>query len=360
MISTFARVLAINHTDEDTRRRGRNVLIISGGQLLLILLSVPNVLANEQSRPILPVLGVIAVLLIVATALARQGQVTLAALLLVVVCAGGIAVIPLATKQVSTTPYFFLVSLLVAGATIRARAVGVVLLIDLALIGFIFLPIANMPQPLPDVYSVIRTAVILCIFTALIGALSAATMSRALSDAHQARTKAEEAAAALDKANAALELQVSERTAALQQALVEVETRMAEQERLLAENEQQRLVIRELSVPVLPVSNRTLVMPLVGALDTQRLHDVQEQALSSIERSSARYLLLDITGVPVVDTLVAKGIVSLVRAAKLLGTDVALVGIRPEVAQTIVGLGLDLRSIPAFADLQVALDNLDR
>ncbi len=106
----------------------------------------------------------------------------------------------------------------------------------------------------------------------------------------------------------------------------------------LATIEEQRTVIREMSVPILPLTETTMVMPLVGALDSGRLRLVQEQALRAIERAPARYLILDITGIPVVDRQVAHGFIQVVQTAKLLGTEVMLVGIRPEVAQALVGL----------------------
>lgn len=77
------------------------------------------------------------------------------------------------------------------------------------------------------------------------------------------------------------------------------------QRQLLDELEAQRHTIRELSVPVLPINADTLVMPLVGTLDTARLRQIQEQALGQLSTTRARRLLLDITGVPVVDTQVA-------------------------------------------------------
>jgi rsbT co-antagonist protein RsbR len=162
---------------------------------------------------------------------------------------------------------------------------------------------------------------------------------------------------ALQAAQADLEAQVAARTAALRTALNEVETRSVEQERLLLENTRQREMIRDLSMPVLPISASTLVMPLVGALDGERLQQMQQQALRAVERSSAHRLLLDITGAPLVDTVVAQGLISVTRAVRLLGAEVALVGIRPDVAQTIVGLGVDLRGIQTFTDLQTALDH---
>ncbi len=152
-----------------------------------------------------------------------------------------------------------------------------------------------------------------------------------------------------------LERRVEGRTADLQTALTQLEDRSGAQARLLVEIEQQRDVIREMSVPVLPIADGTLVMPLIGALDTQRLQRVQEQALRSIETAGAQRLLLDITGVPVVDSQVAQGLIAVVQAARLLGAEVALVGIRPEVAQTIVGLGLDLEGVTTHRSLQAGL-----
>jgi rsbT co-antagonist protein RsbR len=93
-------------------------------------------------------------------------------------------------------------------------------------------------------------------------------------------------------------------------------------------------------------------MPLVGALDNERLDQAQERALQFIQTMGARYLILDITGVPVVDTLVAKGLMLIVQTTRLLGCRAVLVGIRPEVAQTLVGLGIDLQGVTTAATLQ--------
>jgi rsbT co-antagonist protein RsbR len=82
------------------------------------------------------------------------------------------------------------------------------------------------------------------------------------------------------------------------------------------------------------------------------MHQAQERALKAIEDTSAHFLLLDITGVPVVDTLVALGLLQIVHTGSLLGCTVVLVGIRPEVAQAIVGIGLDLRRVVTRSTLQ--------
>jgi rsbT co-antagonist protein RsbR len=113
--------------------------------------------------------------------------------------------------------------------------------------------------------------------------------------------------------------------------------------------------MREMSVPVIPISAETLIMPLVGALDSERLLLLQSQALQAVERSSARSLILDITGVPVVDSQVAQGLLAVVQATRLLGAETVLVGVRPEVAQAIVGLGLSLQGMRTSSNLQALL-----
>lgn len=157
-----------------------------------------------------------------------------------------------------------------------------------------------------------------------------------------------------------LEHRVAERTADLQAALARVEAQAQEQARLLEEIAQQRQAIRELSVPVLPVTDQALVMPLVGAIDTERLADIQDRALHALQRSHARYLLVDITGVPVVDSQVAQGLLAINAMCRLLGAEMVLIGIRPEVAQTIVGLGMNLSSLRTAADLQTILGEITR
>jgi len=106
------------------------------------------------------------------------------------------------------------------------------------------------------------------------------------------------------------------------------------------------------------VRSSTLVMPLVGALDSARLALMQAQALQAIERSGARQLIFDITGVPIIDTQVALGLMQVIQAARLLGARVSIVGIRPEVAQAIVGLGVEVLDVHTFRDLQSALDRI--
>ena len=115
---------------------------------------------------------------------------------------------------------------------------------------------------------------------------------------------------------------------------------------------EQTAAIQELSAPLIPIHQGVLVLPLIGAIDTQRAATIIETLLDGIARRRARVVLLDITGVPVVDTGVAHHLIQAARAVRLLGAEMVLVGISPEIAQTIVQLGVDLSNILTRADLQ--------
>jgi len=108
---------------------------------------------------------------------------------------------------------------------------------------------------------------------------------------------------------------------------------------------QQEATLAELSTPLLSISDSTVVMPLVGSVDSRRVKHIMEALLSGVAASRATNVILDITGVPVVDTQVANAFLSVSQAVRLLGSQVILTGIRPEVAQTLVGLGVDLQAI---------------
>jgi rsbT co-antagonist protein RsbR len=146
--------------------------------------------------------------------------------------------------------------------------------------------------------------------------------------------------------------QLQEQVNAANSARATAETARAELAEQLKTIEEQRGVIREMSVPILPLSDHALVMPLIGTLDTARLQLALERALRAIAQRTTRYALLDITGVPLIDTQVGRGLLDIIQAARLLGTEVVLVGIRPEVAQTIVQLGIPLDQVTVRSTLQ--------
>jgi rsbT co-antagonist protein RsbR len=114
--------------------------------------------------------------------------------------------------------------------------------------------------------------------------------------------------------------------------------------------EQQREML-ELSTPVVQLWDGVLGLPLIGTLDSARTQVVMENLLQRIVDTGARIAVIDITGVPTVDTLVAQHLLKTVAAARLMGADCIISGIRPQIAQTIVHLGLELNTVATKATL---------
>ncbi|MFD1708413.1 STAS domain-containing protein [Siminovitchia sediminis] len=114
----------------------------------------------------------------------------------------------------------------------------------------------------------------------------------------------------------------------------------------------QKVALQELSAPLIPVFEKISVMPLVGTIDTERARLIMENLLSGVVKHRSEVVLIDITGVPVVDTMVAHHIIQAADAVRLVGSKCMLVGIRPEIAQTIVNLGIDLNQITTTSTLQ--------
>lgn len=114
----------------------------------------------------------------------------------------------------------------------------------------------------------------------------------------------------------------------------------------------QAAILDELSTPLLPISDEVVVMPLIGAVDSRRAQQVVETLLHGVQSHHARIAILDITGVLVVDTSVAKALMEAADAVRLLGAEVVLTGIRPEVAQTLVGLGVQVLGMETRGSLQ--------
>lgn len=119
--------------------------------------------------------------------------------------------------------------------------------------------------------------------------------------------------------------------------------------------ERQQLEVLELSVPVSMLWPHVLVLPLIGSLDSHRAHVVLETLLTRIDELSAKVVLIDITGVATVDTAVAQNIIKTITAARLMGTECIITGIRPQIAQTIVHLGINLKEFETRATLAEGL-----
>lgn len=125
--------------------------------------------------------------------------------------------------------------------------------------------------------------------------------------------------------------------------------RAALQEQLI---QAQQSALRELSTPLIPIADGVVAMPLIGSIDSSRAQVVVETLLGGVAELRAHTTIIDITGVPVVDTQVANALLRAAQAVQLLGAQVILTGIRPEVAQTLVGLGINLSGISTRGTLQ--------
>jgi anti-anti-sigma factor len=132
---------------------------------------------------------------------------------------------------------------------------------------------------------------------------------------------------------------IEEQKTALQQQLIEA----------------QRDTLRELSTPLIPITDEVVIMPLIGTIDSQRAQQVMESLLEGVAQHQAGLVILDITGVLVVDTQVAQTFIQAAHAVRLLGAEVMLTGIQPQIAQTLVHLGVDLSGIQTQSSLQAGI-----
>jgi rsbT co-antagonist protein RsbR len=123
---------------------------------------------------------------------------------------------------------------------------------------------------------------------------------------------------------------------------------------------QQQDAIRELSTPVLPVRERLLILPIIGVLDGERARQLTVQLLSGIRTHRAKVVVIDITGAPDVDEVVANHLVQTVDASRLMGASVIITGLSPEIAQTLVTIGVDLSKMNTIGDLQGGLEEAER
>jgi rsbT co-antagonist protein RsbR len=144
-------------------------------------------------------------------------------------------------------------------------------------------------------------------------------------------------------------------------ALVTTESFMTAREELISRQQQELL---ELSTPVVKLWDGILALPIIGTLDSARTQVVMENLLQTVVATNSRYAIIDITGVPTVDTLVAQHLLKTITAARLMGAECIISGVRPQIAQTIVHLGINLEDVITKARLSdafaLALDRSGR
>jgi rsbT co-antagonist protein RsbR len=134
-------------------------------------------------------------------------------------------------------------------------------------------------------------------------------------------------------------------------ALVTTEAYMTAKQELITRQQQELL---ELSTPVVKLWDGILALPIIGTLDSARTQVVMENLLESVVATNSKYAIIDITGVPTVDTLVAQHLLKTITAARLMGAECIISGVRPQIAQTIVHLGINLEDVITKAKLSDA------
>jgi rsbT co-antagonist protein RsbR len=144
-------------------------------------------------------------------------------------------------------------------------------------------------------------------------------------------------------------------------ALFTTEVYTVTREELISRQQQELL---ELSTPVVKLWDGILALPIIGTLDSARTQVVMENLLQTVVATNSKYAIIDITGVPTVDTLVAQHLLKTITAARLMGAECIISGVRPQIAQTIVHLGINLEDVITKAKLSdafaLALDKSGR
>lgn len=134
-----------------------------------------------------------------------------------------------------------------------------------------------------------------------------------------------------------------------------LESYQSELEAKLEMIERQRNAIRELSTPVIEVWGSVLCLPVVGVMDTSRSAEMTDALLRAVTEKKARYTIIDVTGIEVMDTSTADHFIRMAKAVRLLGAECVLAGISPNIAQTIVHMGVDLSGVVTFRTMREAL-----
>lgn len=358
MHTWFARLVRIDSSDEEVQRRGQVTISLTIGLFIMTALFIPVTLLQPTPLSGLIALGSALISYVVGGALVRRGHVTRGASLILVV----IIVVTLGSmfrRQSSTsTAMYLILPIMVAGLVLRPRQIWVVttvVILGLA-ITLPLLPPSVMSDP--QARTNVLGSVLLMGLVTMVAFLGSRSTSNALKAAYSARAETRLLAHELKRANSELEQRIADRTAALQQALAEREAQAAALETSVAAQHELIQVVSTLSVPVIPITQQVLVVPLVGTIDQARSEQILQNVLQQVEARRAQQVFLDITGVAIVDTVVAAALLQTAAAMRLLGAEPVLIGVRPDVAQALVSLGADLSRLRTVASLEAGLESV--
>jgi len=336
------RLMTIQHLDPHVRRRGRSLSIILLTMIALSLLLIPLVLIEGSQRSGVLVVGMSLLVYSLALFLARRGQVTLggwiAALYVTIGVTGstfGETSLTLATTYIALV--FLAFSILIVSQVMPPTRVWWALLINLAALAAAVALHRNAPLTDPGVAIVVILSVLLIVGVTCIAYLGTRVTEQAL---HAAEVNGQRATEALAHA------EMQARTLEVQAAA-------------LAESEQrQRALVATLETPTVAVGDGVLLAPIIGTIDSARAQQITTRLLGAIAGQRVNLLIIDIAGVPLVDTAVAKALIATIQAVRLLGCEVVLTGITARVATTLTQLGIALDGIQTLRSPQDVLMTL--
>ncbi len=333
----------IRRADAATQQRGQMVVFLALGLSGLTLLGMVFLLLDPPDNATnLIVALVILVLYSSVVVLTRLGYVAIGAFALALVVVIEPFIVFIITPEQGVVELIFLnLGLLIASLVLRPSQIWLLLVLALgSLIAVAFL--------LPDRFlvsslhaDILVNTMVLMVATTFFAFLGARGIQNALRQSQQTQSELAAANTVLNEVLAA------------QRAMTE------DLQQSLAQQQQLNALVDTLSLPLIPVRDEVLVAPLIGSFDSRRMEQVQQRILEQVAAQRIRVVILDITGMPLVDEHSAQALLDIHRALRLLGARSMLVGVRAEAAQALVNLNVDLATLEPWATLQQVLEHLD-
>lgn len=284
--------------------------------------------------------------------LARRGYIRWSVALLLGINLLGVAFYVVQEGYHSVNTMLFMIIVAAAGLTLGVRmGFAVALLSSVAYGALIWAQTAGwfVPHVTPSAAEIVLNFALIAFLLAGLTAVFGSWIYRTQREQTRLLAKQMQALQAADGEKNAL-LQSLETRVAEQQALLDqLEISDAAQARLAAE-------LRQASSPVIPVFDQVVVMPVVGTLDASRAQRLMQDLLDGVEQHDAQLALLDLTGIPTMDEPVANALLQTVDALSLLGVECVLAGIRPDIARSLIHLGINLDQIVTRRDLQSGIE----